>query len=126
MVAAFRLFEERTMTKKTRVRASSVTSTEAQNSLGEILGRVSRGERVFVTRYGRREAVLISAEEYAELVGEERVDLEKLERAFEERLLRMQSVEHAAATDALFDLSEDELGEAAAQAVSNRTAARES
>lgn len=111
---------------ESRARASSVTSTEAQNSLGEILGRVSRGERVFVTRYGRREAVLISAEAYAELVGEERVDLEALEQAFDERLRHMQSAEHAAATEALFDLSEDELGEAAARAASKHSPPRES
>lgn len=90
---------------ESRARVSSVTSSEARRSLGEILGRVSRGERVFVTRYGRRKAVLISAETYAELVGQERVDLGELEQAFEERLRHMQSAEHAAATDRLFDLS---------------------
>jgi prevent-host-death family protein len=97
-------------------RTSSVTSTEAQNALGEILSRVSRGERVFVTRYGRREAVVMSAEAYAELVGEEPIDLVELEEAFEERLKRMQSAEHAAATGALFESSEEELAEAAARA----------
>ena len=96
------------------VRVSSVASTEAQNSLGEILGRVSRGERVFITRYGRRRAVLLSTEAYAELMGQTPVDLGELEEEFDARMDRMQTPEHAAATDALFRLSEEELGEAAA------------
>jgi prevent-host-death family protein len=93
---------------------SSVPSTEAQNSLGEILERVGRGERVFITRYGRRHAVLLSAEAYAELMGQEPVDMAELEEAFDERLRRMQTPEHAAATASLFQMSEGELGEAAA------------
>lgn len=96
------------------VRVSSVASTEAQNSLGEILGRVTRGERVFITRYGRREAVLLSAEAYADLMGRAPVDLAALEEEFDDRLDRMQTPEHAAAADALFRMSEEELAEAAA------------
>lgn len=95
---------------------STVSSTEAQNSLGEILGRVARGERVFVTRYGRREAVILSAEAYGALMGREPVDLLELEREFDEMVERMQTAEHAAATDALFTMSADDLGEAAAAA----------
>lgn len=93
---------------------STVSSTEAQNSLGEILGRVARGERVFVTRYGRREAVILSAEAYGALMGREPVDLLELEREFDEMVERMQTREHAAATDALFSMSADDLGGAAA------------
>jgi prevent-host-death family protein len=95
-------------------RHSYVSSTEAQNALGEILARVSQGERVFVTRYGRRQAVILSAEAYHGLVGEEAVDLVGLEREFDEMLERMQTPEHAAATEELFGMSEEELGKAAA------------
>lgn len=95
------------------LRITSVASTEAQNSLGEILGRVTRGERVFITRYGRRQAVLLSAEAYAELMGQAPVDLAELEEEFDERMDRMQTPEHAAAADALFRMSDEELGEAA-------------
>jgi prevent-host-death family protein len=103
-----------------KVRTSSVSSTEAQNSLGEILGRVTGGERVFVTRYGRREAVILSAEAYGALLGDEPVDLEELEHEFDEMVERMQTPRHAAATHALFGMSEDELGEAAARPISEQ------
>lgn len=92
---------------------SSVTSTEAQNSLGEILGRVAAGERVFVTRYGRPQAVLLSVEAYERLADEEVVDLQALEKEFDVLMERMQQSGHRSATDALFDMSAKELGEAA-------------
>jgi PHD/YefM family antitoxin component YafN of YafNO toxin-antitoxin module len=75
---------------------------------------VTQGERVFITRYGRRQAVLLSAEAYADLMGQAPVDLAELEKEFDERRDRMQTPEHAAAADALFRMSEEELGEAAA------------
>jgi prevent-host-death family protein len=103
-----------------KIRTSSVSSTEAQNSLGEILGRVTGGERVFVTRYGRREAVILSAEAYSALLGDEPVDLDELEQEFDEMVERMQTPRHAAATHAVFGMSEDELGEAAARAISEQ------
>ena len=93
-------------------KAHTVTSTEAQNSLGELLGRITRGERIFITRYGRREAVMLSAESYAELVGYEDVDLTELEEAFEARMERMRSPEQASAVDRLFTMTGAELGAA--------------
>lgn len=97
----------------TGTKAHSVTSTEAQNSLGELLGRVARGERIFITRYGRREAVMLSAQSYAELVEYEEVDLTELEEAFEARVERMRSPEQASAADRLFTMTGAELGAAA-------------
>jgi len=91
-------------------RTPAVTSTEAQNSLGELLSRVTRGERIFITRYGRREAVMISAESYAELAGYEDVDLTELEEAFEARMERMRSPEQASAVDRLFTMTGAALG----------------
>jgi len=105
-------------TKRTREppRRSSVTSTEAQNSLGEILGRVAAGERVFVTRYGRPPAVLLSVEAYERLADEEVVDLRALEEEFDALVDRMQRSGHRSATDALFEMTGRELGEAARRA----------
>lgn len=96
------------------VRVTSVTSTEAQNALGELIERVGRGERFYITRYGRRRAVILSPEAYAKLVGREPVDLAELEEEFEARLRRMRTPEHQAAVDELFEMSGEELGEAAA------------
>ncbi len=94
-------------------KTSTVASTEAQNSLGEILARVARGEHVFITRYRRPEAVILSVDAYRELTGEPPVDLEGLEREFDEAVRGMQTPEQASAVDALFRMSGEELGEAA-------------
>jgi prevent-host-death family protein len=91
----------------------TVSSTEAQNSLGDLLERVAKGGRVLITRYGRRQAVILSAEEYDALQAGEEVDLAALEREFEEAVARMQTPEHGRAVEALFGMSGDKLGEAA-------------
>jgi prevent-host-death family protein len=52
----------------------SLSATEAQNNFGQVLGRAKRGGRVFITRYDRPEAVLLSIEEYEALTGREPVD----------------------------------------------------
>ena len=94
-------------------RAVTVTSTEAQNNLGDLLDRVARGARVVVTRYNRRQAVLLSVEEYNRLLEEEEVDLSSLEREFDEQVARMQTPAHRDAVERLFRLSGEELGERA-------------
>ena len=117
----WRLTVARTTEKKGATLASpeagqvvTVSSTEAQNGLGELLDRVARGARVVVTRYNRRHAVILSAEEYDTLMADEEVDLSTLEREFDQLVARMQTPEHRDAVDALFQLSGEELGEAAA------------
>ncbi len=99
-----------------RSRDDTVSSTDAQNNFGEVLARVSRQGRVFITRYHRREAVILSMDAYADLIAEEPVDLDALEQDFEDMLERMQSPEHSAAVDRLFALTPVQLGEAAAAA----------
>jgi antitoxin Phd len=96
-----------------RSRDDTVSSTEAQNNFGDVLARVSREGRVFITRYHRREAVVLSMDAYADLVAEEAVDLDALEQDFEDMVERMQSPEHSAAVDRLFALTPEQLGEAA-------------
>jgi prevent-host-death family protein len=91
----------------------TVSSTKAQNSLGDLLDRVARGARVVVTRYNRRQAVILSAEEYDALLAEEEVDLSSLEREFDQLVARMQTAEHQDAVEALFRMSGEELGEEA-------------
>ena len=110
----------RTTEKKGGVLASpeagqvvTVSSTEAQNALGSLLDRVARGARVVVTRYNRRQAVILSAEEYDTLLAEEEVDLSTLEQEFDQLVARMQTPEHRGAVEALFRLSGKEVGEGA-------------
>ena len=99
-----------------RARTSTVTSAEAQNGLGEIIGRVATGERVIITRYGRPQVVMLAVDEYEALAGQESVDLAALEREFDELVQRMQSPGQRAVAEAFFEMSGEELGEAAKKA----------
>ena len=94
----------------------SISATEAQNNFGRVLGRAKRDGRVFITRYDQPEAVVLSIEEYDALTGRVPVDLEALEREFDQMLLRMQRPEHGRAVDQLFQMTGSQLGEAAARA----------
>jgi antitoxin Phd len=96
--------------------SESVSSTEAQNNFGDVLARVSKGGRVFITRYQRPEAVLLSMAEYEALTGEEPVDLGALEREFDSMVERMQSEAHRVGVDRLFGMSAEALGESAVDA----------
>ena len=92
---------------------SSFTSTEAQNNFGQVLNRASREGRVFITKYDRPEAVVLSIKEYESLIGHESVDLQALDREFDEMLEQMQRPEHRSAVDRLFSMTGQELGKAA-------------
>ena len=94
----------------------SITSTEAQNNFGEVLDTVSREGRVFITRYQRPQAVVLSMAEYAALRGEEAVDLTALEEEFDAMMESMQTDTHRAGVDALFGISSEQLGESAVAA----------
>ena len=94
---------------------SSVSATDAQNNFGEVLTRVARDGRVFITRYRRPEAVVLSLQEYEALIGQEPIDLDALEREFESMVAHMQSSVQRTATDALFGMSGTDLGKSAAR-----------
>lgn len=98
-----------------RPEAGSVSATDAQNHFGAILSRAASEGAVFIRRYDRPTAVLLSIDAYRELSGGTNVDLEGLTREFEAMLSRQQTEDAAAATDALFDMGADELGRAAVQ-----------
>ena len=99
-------------------RTSEISSSSAQDKLGELLSRVVGGERVVITRYGRAQAVLVPIDEFREMLGPGEPDLEDLEREFDERFARMQTAVHARGVDALFAMSGQELGAAAGRAAS--------
>lgn len=98
---------------KDRPATGSVSATDAQNHFGQVLGRAAREGVVFIRKYDRPAAVLLSMDAYRELRGRTDVDLGALTREFDEMLARLQTDEAAAATDALFDMGADELGRAA-------------
>lgn len=93
--------------------AGSVSATDAQNHFGQVLSRAAREGAVFIRKYDRPAAVLLSMDTYRQLSGRTDVDLDELTREFDEMLARLQTDEAAAATDALFGMEADELGRAA-------------
>jgi prevent-host-death family protein len=92
---------------------ASFSATEAQNNFGQVLSRARREGRVLITRYDRPEAVVLSIEEYEALVREESVDLQALDREFDEMLAQMQRGEQRRAVDRLFSASAQDLGDEA-------------
>lgn len=93
--------------------AATVTSTEAQNNFGRVLARVGAEGRVFITKYERPAAVLLSLEAYASLTGKDRIDLPSLEREFDEMFARMQEPGQRQGIDRFFAMTGSELGAAA-------------
>lgn len=93
--------------------ALSVSATEAQNNFGRVLGKVAEDRVVYITKYDRPEAVVLSVKRYEALTGPGAPELEELTRRFDEMLARMQSPESAAGVDDFFAMGTQELGEAA-------------
>ena len=100
-----------------RSRDREVSSTEAQNNFGRVLARAMTEGAVYITKYDRAAAVVLSIDRYRELAGEDDPDLEELAREYDETLAHMQTPEAAAGFDALFDMGSEELGRAAVRAV---------
>lgn len=95
--------------------SDAFSATEAQNNFGEVLRRVAENEVVYITKYDRPTAVVLSPQKYEELI-EEDVELRRLEREFDEMLATMQTRAAARGADELFEMSPRELGEAAVRA----------
>lgn len=92
---------------------AALSATEAQNNFGRVLSRAASEGTVYITRYDRPTAVVLSIDRYRELAGADAADLDELAREFDEMLARMQTEEVAAGIDALFRMTPDQLGEAA-------------
>lgn len=88
------------------------SATEAQNNFGEVLRRVAEGEVVYITKYDRPTAVVLSPSTYQQLLGDD-TELRRLEQEFDTMLAAMQTEDAARAADSLFEMSPQDLGEAA-------------
>lgn len=97
---------------------ASVSSTKAKASFRELIQRTKRGP-VFVTVHKKREAVVMSVDEYEQLLANQRDPLADMAKHFDALAAKMQTAEHAAAVDALFHATPEELGDAAVQAAKN-------
>ena len=98
----------------------SVTSTDAQNHFGKVLGRVQRGAVVSITRHEEVSAVLLSAETYQSLLHERTDPLAELRKQFDQRFATMQTTKSKAGALALFGASPDDLGRAAVKGAKKR------
>lgn len=96
-----------------RRRDREVSSTEAQNNFGRVLAQAATEGAVFITKYERPAAVVLSIDRYRELAGDDEPDLDELAREFDETLATMQTDEAAAGFDALFEMGPEALGRAA-------------
>lgn len=97
----------------------SVSSTEAKNAFAQLIQKAKRGP-VFVTNHHRREAVVLSADDYEQLLANQRDPLVDLADHFDALVAKMQTAEHADAVDTLFDATAEQLGEAAVKAAKAR------
>lgn len=95
--------------------AATVSSTKAKTSFRELIQKARRGP-VFVTVHKKREAVVMSVDEYEQLLANQRDPLADMARHFDTLVAKMQTSAHAAAVDALFNATPAELGKAAVQA----------
>ena len=100
----------------------SVSATEAQNNFGRVLGKVAEDDVVYIPKYDRPQAVVMSVDRYEALVGESDPDLADLVREFDEMFEAMQTPEAMAAGDALFAMDGKALGEAAARGAARKDA----
>ncbi len=97
---------------------ASVSSTQAKASFRELIQQAKRSP-VFVTVHKKREAVVMSVDDYEQLLANQRDPLADMAEHFDAMVARMQTAEHAAAVDALFNATPEELGEAAVLAANN-------
>lgn len=95
--------------------AANVSSTKAKTSFRELIQKAKRGP-VFVTVHKKREAVVMSMDEYEQLLANQRDPLADMAQHFDALVAKMQTSKHAAAVDALFKATPEELGKAAVQA----------
>lgn len=70
---------------------TAVTSTEAQNSFGDIVDRAARDEVVMITRHAKPRVVMLAYERYRDLVGAEASLLPTLAAAFDAQVARLQT-----------------------------------
>jgi len=98
----------------------TVASTTAKNDFSRVLELAVHEGPVRITKHQKPRAVIVSIEEYEELVRSRKSPLDKLSSEFNALLFQMQKPEAVAAMDGLFDASPDDLGQAAIKGADRR------
>jgi len=91
----------------------TVTSTQAQNTFGDIVDRAARDEVVMITRHAKPRVVMLAYERYRDLVGAEATLLPTLAAAFDAQFARLQTPDVWAKTVAGFRASPTAMSRAA-------------
>jgi prevent-host-death family protein len=97
-----------------------IAATQAKNTFGELLDRVSASGPIAITRHDTPRAVLLSYEEFESLRNARSKTLDKLSTSFDDLLDRLQKPGAREALDAAFHASPEELGRAAVEAAAKR------
>jgi prevent-host-death family protein len=98
----------------------TVASTSAKNDFSRVLELAVHNGPVRITKHQKPRAVLVSIEEYEELLRSRRSPLDELSSEFDALLSQMQKPEAVTAMDGLFDASSDDLGQAAVEGADGR------
>lgn len=95
----------------------TIGSTEAKNDLSGLIDRVNKTHsRVVITRHERAAAVVLSAEDYEQLMRAMPDPLKDLEAHFDQLVATMQTPAQREAEDKLFGATPEQLGAAAVRA----------
>jgi prevent-host-death family protein len=93
-----------------------ITATQLKQSTADVLDQVSAGKPIAITRHDRARVVMISVDQYNELVAQESHVLSELRTEYRTMLDEMQTPEQKAAALRLFEATSEELGAAAVKA----------
>ncbi|HEX4497837.1 MAG TPA: type II toxin-antitoxin system Phd/YefM family antitoxin [Thermoanaerobaculia bacterium] len=102
------------------VEIPEIAATQAKNTFGELLDRVSASGPIAITRHDTPRAVLLSYEEFESLRNARSKTLETLSTSFDDLLERLHKPGARKAMDAAFHATPEELGRAAVEAAKRR------
>ena len=102
------------------VEIPEIAATQAKNTLGELLDRVSSSGPIAITRHDTPKAVLLSYEEFLSLSNARSKTLDALSTSFDDLLERLQAPGARQRMEAAFNASPAELGRAAVEAAKRR------
>lgn len=99
---------------------TAFTATTAKNEFGQLLDMVNAGRKVVITKHDTPKAVILSVDEFKAITEQGVRRLNALTEQFDALLADMQKPETRAGMEAFFDMTPEQLGEAAVKAARKR------
>lgn len=90
-----------------------VSATELKNAIAEVFDQVAAKGAVAITRHQKPRAVLLSVEQFEEILRARNEPLDQLGAEFDALLARMQTPEARKGMESAFEATPDRLGQAA-------------